>query len=227
MLPPDGWQYKQVARSRLQSLLDEVSIEELIRDVLAGSELCHVDAAEPCDEAKRDKVIAHRVSFQLQPSDSSARVGIDCLLNGGYGLRARHCHSPEEGSRANAIVCREITEAIRNLNIRLANDVSGKDLETLAQAIAISLRHPSAKVWFDAATDKRAATADDGEVSSAIWDRMRREPKLIEAAIPCLSQGQIAFSLAKGRTVPLPAALDINGAFIRLDGTEYVAKSKR
>lgn len=205
--PPDGWHYSDLTPSRRQSLLEQIPLERLISDLLPHTDLCRVDVCEPCDEAKLDKVIANRVSFQLQPNTSSAHDALDRLLNGAFGLRARYCLLPEEGSRATGFVCSAIVAAILERKIEPASGVSNRQVMALAQAMVHSLRLPSAKVWFDPPTDKRAAVFDDGQVRSAIWDRSRRQPALVEAALSGLSPQQIGASLAKGRTVPLPALL--------------------
>ncbi len=227
MLPPDGWQYSDLTPSRHQTLQEQLPLECLIGDMLAHSALCGVDVCEPCDEAKLEKVFANRVSFQLQPNTSSAHDALDRLLNGAFGLRARYCLSPEEGSCATAFVCGAIADAILERKIGLVRGVSNLQLTALAQAMVHSLLRPSAKVWFDPPTDKRAAALDDGHVLSAIWDRSRRQPPLVEAALADLSPQQIEASLAKGRTVPLPALLDVKGAFVTAEGSEYIPRSKR
>lgn len=227
MLPPDGWRYTHLAESRLHILVEQLSLERLIGDVLAHSDLCGVDVREPCDEAKRDKVIANRVVFRLQPRNRSACDALDRLLNGAFGLRARYCLSPEEGSHATGFVCREIAGAIVERNIGVASGVPKEQIAALTQAVGYSLCQPSAKVWFDGPVDKCAADLNDGHLFSAIWDQSRREPALVEAALPCLSPQQIGASLAKGRTVPMPTALDVKGGFATAEGTEYVPRSKR
>jgi hypothetical protein len=182
---------------------------------------------EPCDEAKLDKVIADRVSFHLQPNSPNAHDALDGLLNGAFGLRARYCLSPEQGSRATAFVCNAIAAAVLERKIGYVSGESNPQLTALAQAIVRSLLRPSAKVWFDPFTDKRAAILDEGHVLSAIWDRSRRQPALVEAALSDLSPQQIEASLAKGRTVPRPALLDVKGAFVTAEGSEYIPRSKR
>lgn len=227
MLPPDGWQYSHLAPSRRQSLLEQLPLERLISDVLAHSDLCGVEPHESCDEAKLDKVAASRVNFQLQPNTSSAHDALDRLLNGAFGLRARYCLSPEEGSCATAFVCSSIADAILERKIGLVSGVSNPQVTALGQAMVHSLARPSAKVWFDPPTDKRAAALDDGHVLSAIWNRSRHQPTLVEVALAHLSRQQIEASLAKGQTVPLPALQDVKGAFVTAEGSEYVPRSKR
>ena len=227
MLPPDGWQYSHLAPGRRQGLLEQFPLERLISDVIAHSDLCGVNLCECCDEAKLERVVANRVSFQLQPNTPSAHDALDRLLNGAFGLRARYCLSPEEGSCATAIVCSAIATAISELEIGSVSGVSSPQVTALGQAMVHSLSWASAKVWFDPPTDKRAAAPDDGNVLSATWDRSRREPALVEAALADLSPQQIEASLAKGRTVPLPTLLDVKGAFVTAQGSEYVPRSKR
>ena len=131
------------------------------------------------------------------------------------------------GQLCDRFVCSAIADAILQRKIGLASGVSNQQVTALTQAMVHSLSWPSAKVWFDPPTDKRAAGLDDGHVLSAIWDRSRRQPALVEAALADLSPQQIEASLAKGRTVPLPALLDVKGAFVTAEGTEYVPRSKR
>jgi hypothetical protein len=199
----------------------------LVGDLLAHSDLCGIEVREPCDEAKLEKVVANRVSFQLQPRSANGRDALDRLLNGASGLRARYCLSAEEGRRANAFVCREVADAIRDWRIAFASGVSNDEAAALTQAMRSSLNKPSAKVWFDRPTDKRAAAFSDGRVSSEIWDQSRRQPELVRSALPSLSPQQIEVSMAKGGTVPLPGFLNIKGAFVTAEGAEYVPASKR
>lgn len=220
MLPPPAWLYTDLTHCRRQTLEKQLPLGRLVGDLLAHSDLCGIEVREPCDEAKLDKVVANRVSFQLQPRTAKARDALDRLLNGAFGLRARYCVSSEEGSRATAFVCREVAGAIRERRIGLANGVSNDEVTALTQVMAPSLNQPSAKVWFDPPTDKRASTVDDGHVFSAIWDQSRRQPEFVQTALPGLSPQQIEVSMAKGRTVPLPAFLDIKGAFVTAEGTE-------
>lgn len=227
MLPPHGWRYTGLTHSRRQTLEEPAPLGYLVGALLALSDLGGIDVRERCDEAKLEKVAANRVGFQLRPRTSNAREALDRLLNGDYGLRARYCVSPEEGSRATAFVCREIAVAIRERSIGLASGVSNDDVKALTKAMEPSLNEPSAKAWFDPPTDKRAVTLDDGQVFSAVWDRSRRLPEAVQSALPGLSPQQITVLLAKGQGVPLPAFLDIKGAFVTAEGLAYVPASKR
>lgn len=204
-----------------------ISLEQMVVELLANSELRNVEPQEPCEEAKLDKLVANRVAFQLYPRTPSAHDAVDRMLNGPFGLRACYCISPERGSSATAHVCREITDAIRESRIGLASSVSNKEIVKLTQLIEPSLCLPSAKVWFDPPTDKRAKSLEDGCVTAATWDKSRRQPQLVRTALPSLSPQQIEFSMMKGDTVPTPAFLDIKGAFVTHEGIEYVAVNKR
>lgn len=227
ILPPRAWRYTALTHSRREALEEPLSLGHLVSALLAHSTLSGIDVRERCDEAKLQRVVANRVGFQVRPTTNNARDALDRLLNGAYGLRASYCVSPEEGIRATTFVCREIAVAIRKRSIGLASGVSNDDVAALNQAMKPSLTHPSAKAWFDPPTDKRAVTLDDGHLSSAVWDRSRHLPEVVQTALPDLSPQQITVALAKGQSVPLPAFLDIKGAFVTGGGTEYVPESKR
>ena len=205
----------------------KTSLDELVAEVLAGMVIGDIALKEPCDEAKREKLIAHRISFVLRPVNETASRAADRLLNGAYGLRAHYCNSSEEGTEANGAICRALAEAIQKGTIRTDGDISGQQVTAHADAIGESLTKSSAKVWFDAPTDRRAARFDDGEVLSDVWAQSRKDPKRVESALPKMSPQQIGVSLAKGPSVPQPIALDVKAAFIAPNGMEYVPASKK
>jgi hypothetical protein len=227
MLPPQGWQYQLVDRSRSELLMRMASLDQLVAEVLAGVVIEDIRLKEPCDEAKREKRIAHRVTFSLRPINETASDAADRLLNGAFGLRAHYCCSPEEGSSANSAVCRSLADAIRTRSVRSNGTIPGEQLHLLADALGESLLSSSAKVWFDPATDKRPGRFEDGEVFSDVWAQSRVDRKRVQSALPELSAQQIEASLSKGRSVPRPLALDVKAAFIGPDGLEYIPASKR
>lgn len=227
MLPSRGWQYQHVDRSRSKLLMRAGSVDQLAAEVLAGVFIDDIRLREPCDEAKREKVIAHRVTFSLRPISEAASEAADRLLNGAHGLRAHYCYSPEEGSDANRAVCRSIMDAIQARTITSIRTITEQEYRALVDALGESLALSSAKVWFDPATDKRAVKLEDGEVVSDLWRQSRADPKGVEFALPGLSAQQIEASVAKGRSVPRPLALDVKAAFTEPDGAEYIPASKR
>jgi hypothetical protein len=227
MLPPHGWQYQQIDKGRSELLLQMASLDQLVAGVLAGVVIEDIRLKEPCDEAKRERRIAHRVTFSLRPTNEAAADAADRLLNGAFGLRAYYCCSPEEGSNANSVVCLSLADAIRARNVRSNGMIPGEQLHLLADALGESLCASSAKVWFDPLTDKRPGTFEDGEVSSDVWAQSRMDQKRVQSALPELSAQQVEASLAKGRRVPRPLALDVKAAFIGPDGVEYIPASKR
>jgi hypothetical protein len=227
MLPPPGWRYQHIDRSRSELLTRTASLEHLAAEVLAGVVIDDIRLREPCDEAKREKLIAHRVSFSLRPVNEAASEAADRLLNGAYGLRAHYCYSPEEGSNANRSVCLSLVDALQGRTIRWNSTIPEQEYDALLDALGESLAKSSAKIWFDPPTDKRPPRFEDGEIISDIWDQSRVDRKRVELALPELSAQQIEASLAKGRSAPRPLALDVKAAFTGLDGVEYIPASKK
>jgi hypothetical protein len=222
-----GWHYKNIDQARSELLMREATIDLLVVDVLEGVVIEGIDLKEPCNEAKRAGVVASRISFRLRPVSEAASDALDRLLNGSYGLRARYCHSPEDGSNANSVVCRALAQTIRARSIGLHSSVPEQQLLLLSDVLGESFAKPSAKIWFDAPTDKRPTTVDDGEVFSDIWNQSRSDPKRVESALPELSPQQVQMSLSKGRSVPRPLAVDIKATFTEPNGVEYVTVGKR
>jgi hypothetical protein len=227
MLPPRGWQYQHIDRSRSELLMRTASLEQLAAEVFAGVVIDDIRLREPCDEAKREKLIAHRVTFSLRPVNEAASEAADRLLNGAYGLRAHYCYSPEEGSNANRTVCHSLVDAIQARTIRSNSTIPGQEYRALLDALGGSLAKSSAKIWFDPPTDKRPPKLEDGEIVSDIWGQSRVDRKRVELALPELSAQQIEASLAKGRSVPRPLALDVKAAFTGPGGVEYIPVSKK
>jgi hypothetical protein len=227
MLPPNGWHYGGLTVSRSNSLTRKTSIDQLVADILAGAVVDNIKLKDRCDEAKREKLTAHRVSFGLRPTNEYAAEAMDQLLNGAFGLRARYCSSPEEGSIANASVCRAIAKAILAQQIGAGDDISERALFIMPNALGESLAKSSAKVWFDAPTDKRGVESEDGEVFSEVWKQSRIDQERLTSMLPDLSPQQLKASLVKGLSVPRPLSLDVKAAFTERNGKEYVQGSKR
>jgi len=177
MLPPHGWQYQRMDKSRSELLMRVASLDQLVAEILAGGIIEEIRLKELCDEAKREGRIAHRVTFSLRPINEAACVAADRLLNGAFGLRAHYCCSPEEGSNATSVVCRSLSDAVLTRSAGSSCQISGEQLHPLADALGESLLKSSAKVWFDPPTDKRPGRFEDGEVFSDVWARSRVDRK--------------------------------------------------
>lgn len=226
ILPPRGWQYRRMDERRAEMLMRKNSLGQLVAEIVAGVVLGDILLKEPCGEAKRQRRIAHRVSFVLHPLNEAGVTAADRLLNGAYGLRAHYCNSPDEGAMANQVVCEALANAIQKRTIR-TNPESAQHLDALIDTVGDSLAKLSAKLWFDVLTDKRPPSTEDGEVLSETWAQSRQDPEAVKRALSELSPQQIEWSLAKGWSVPRPWALDVKAAFTEPNGMEYLPLSKK
>jgi len=207
--------------SRQAHLLQRVTLANQVTDVIRACRITKFDLRDPCDECRVNRLPpAHRVTLELGASAPSNRRAFDRLLNGAYGLRARYALSPAYGQEASAQVCRGIWDAIAGGLLRAQCD--------LVEGHA-SLCETSAKIWFDSTVDKADANADLVTVTCERWrDSCSTDVNILLSQFEgSLDLQGIEYRMRKGRTAPTPMRLDVKGAFVRNDGREYVAISKR
>lgn len=219
------WRYRRLGNERLELLSKQVSIGFLVDLLLANSRLAELDPEERCEE--RAGRGSRRVKFALLPEGSTATDALDQLLNGAFGLRATYAASAELGASANQEICRSVASAFLENRIRTSEPL--RLLEILHSAIACSLSFPTAKVWFDAVTDRSSASVllEQGEVECSAWKPVPDDETEALALQLGIGVQQLEETASKGRSVPRPRALDVKGAFIFANGDEYQAQSKR
>lgn len=221
-LPPPGWRYENMLASRQAHLFQRVGLMDQVADVIRVCRITKFEPRDPCDECKPNRLPpAHRVALELGAYAPSSRRAFDRLLNGAYGLRARYALSAAYGQEATAQACRAIWDAVARGQLRTECDLTLDN--------QVSLYKTSAKVWFGSVSDKAGVSVEHAAVTCECWEDSRAaDVNILRSKLEgSLDLQGIEYRLRKGSTAPIPMRLDVKGAFVCDDGTEYVAISKR
>jgi hypothetical protein len=221
-LPPPGWRYENMLASRQVHLFQRVGLVDQVTDVIRACRITKFEPRDPCDECKLNRLPpAHRVTLESGACAPSSRRAFDRLLNGAYGLRARYALSAAYGQEATAQACRAIWDAVTRGQLRTECGLVLDHPDSLCKT--------SAKVWFDSTVDKAAVHVEHAAVTCECWaDSRAMDANILRSKFEgSLDLPGIQYRLRKGCTAPIPTRLDVKGAFVCDDGTEYVAISKR
>ena len=205
------WRYtRHVDPVRQEQLQAATSFEELLgilREQLSTA--CRYEAG--CDDELRSRG-CRRAVFTAHSLDPESNA-LDLFFNSPVGYRAQYYVSVIEGERANAV-------AIAALRPRLLDAARQADLGDLTLQLAdASLSYKSAKIWIN--TDALQDVTIDGAIEAPTWQ--------IEAdgrgSQPC-DRARVA-SAAAGLLAPIPAYLEIFGAWLDRNDQEYVMQKKQ
>ena len=177
---------------------------------------------DPCDECKPNRLPpAHRVALELGGVCApSSRRAFDRLLNGAYGLRARYALSAAYGQEATAQACRAIWDAVARGQLRTECDLTLDN--------QVSLYKTSAKVWFGSVSDKAGVSVEHAAVTCECWEDSRAaDVNILRSKLEGSLDLQGINIGCERVALRIPMRLDVKGAFVCDDGTEYVAISKR
>jgi hypothetical protein len=201
------WDTSQLPGNR-QAYLTAVSFEEIVSRVVEEAQVV------------RGVVEPYRMPVRGEPKEARQIVFLfriraetcDILYNAPDGLRARYWQSPDHGSSANssligALLVKLLTAAERN-----PPSCDTKITPMTPDDVRASLRAPSAKVWPRERDDQKTSLLVDQELIVPRWQENERHAEI---------------NKGMWRRTPTGGDLEIKGALLGSDGTEYVPDGKR
>lgn len=209
MRPPQKaeWDTSQLSpeRSHLNSGL---SFEEIASRVAATAEVFRVGIKLYETPARGEPKHARQVTFLLRANPQAC----DLLFNAPDGLRGRYWQSPDHGFLATKHLIGELIPALKAFAEAeppaLCPDAAGM---TIADIVA-SLAAPSAKIWPREFDDDRNWLLKADNLAIPRWAGSEKQAEI--------NQGL-------WRQSQVTDQLDIKGAILGADGTEYIPAHKR
>jgi hypothetical protein len=206
---PAEWDTSRLPDSRRAYLDSDRSFEEITSRVLSVVQIIRVGI-------KPYKTPAHGEAKDARQAIFLIRVGeeiCDLLYNAPDGLRGRYWQSPDHGFEAT-------THLIATLSWKLiafadANPPSpiGKAAPMTSKDIATSLAAPSAKIW--------PRERNDNETLFLLPEHQLLVPRWVE------NEQHAIINKGEWRKTPTGGDLEIKGALLAPDTTEYLPEGKR
>ena len=207
---PTEWDTSQLPNGRRTYLDSGMSFEEMVARLLGEttvirSTICPYES--PASDEPKQARKARQIIFLIQGGHETC----DLLYNAPDGLRGRYWQSPDHGSAATRHLINTLAPTLAAFAERTPPAATGKAAPMTIDDIRASLNAPSAKVWP--------------------WEGEQRERLLIEhqLMVPRWRESEAHAQVNKRmwRRNPSGPELEIKGALIGPDRTEYIPEGKR
>jgi len=206
---PTEWGTSLLPNERRAYLDSGMSFEEMVARLLGETQvvrstICPYEQPAP-GEAKQARE-ARQITFLIQAGPETC----DLLYNAPDGLRGRYWQSPDHGSAATRHLINSLAPTLAAFAEQTSPASTGKAASMTVDDIRASLDAPSAKVWPWEGDHK---------------DRLKVDHQLM---VPRWREAEErAPSKDMWRRNPTGRELEIKGAIIGLDRTEYIPEGKR
>jgi hypothetical protein len=204
---PSEWDTSRLPGSRRAYLDSGLSFEQIVARAHAEMHVVHFKLKPYKDPGIGEARDARQVIFLFRISLETC----DLLYNAADGLRGRYWQSPDHGFCATRHLLSAMTSVF--LDFAKRNDPVGKcrAADMTAHDMRASLEAPSAKVWPRERSENGDSLFESHDLIVRRWDAN-------DLASP--SQGM-------WRRTPTSGELEVKGAILGLDATEYLPEGKR
>lgn len=206
---PTEWHTSQLPDSRRTHLDSGLSFEEIANRILAEMRIIHGEI-EPYETPApgEPKKGVRQVIFLICVGDDTC----DLLYNAPDGLRGRYWQSPDHGFGATKHLIGRLLPPLVSFAAQTPPTCNGSAVPMTLDDIRASLESPSAKIWPRERDDNGDTLLVDHQLSVPRW----------------IANEQHA-SINKGawRRTPKGGELEIKGALLGPDRTEYIPEYKR
>ncbi len=205
---PAEWDTSQLSLDRRAYLDDGLSFEEIVAGLFTEMQVTCATIQPYRTPAASEPRDARQVVFVF----STSKEACDLLYNAADGLRARYWQSPDHGFEATRHLIDRLLPALISFVDHNPPIPIGRVTSMTSRDIQASLEAPSAKVW------PRERDDDD--------NLLFVEHQLV---VPRWLENEQYASINKGmwRRTPNGGELEIKGAILGKDGTEYLPEGKR
>jgi hypothetical protein len=199
---PGEWNTSQLPGDRRAYLDSGLSFEELASRLITERQVMHVKLKRYQDPAPGEPKDAQQVVFLIRVGDETC----DVLYNAPDGLRGRYWQSPDHGFMATRHLIGRLLPA-QNPPTPI-----GKTAPMFAKDIRASLEAPSAKIWPRERDDNGISLFADRQLMVPRWHGNEQHG---------------SFNKGMWRQTPRGGELEIKGAILGPDTTEYIPEGKR
>jgi hypothetical protein len=205
---PAEWNTSQLPGNRRAYLESGILFEDLASRLITESHVMHVKLKRYRDPAPGEPKDARQVVFLIRVGDETT---LDLLYNAPDGLRGRYWQSPDHGFMATRHLIGKLLPALISFADENPPTPIGKAAPMAAKDIGASLEAPSAKVWPQERDDNGAWLFAADQLMVTRW----RENE------------DHAPTKDMWRQTPRGGELEIKGALLGPDTTEYIPEGKR
>jgi hypothetical protein len=205
---PNEWNTSQIPNNRRIYLDSGLSFEEITSRVLDETGVIHSEIKSYEAPARGEPRDAQQVIFLISVGDETC----DLFYNAPDGLRGRYWQSPDHGCRATGHLIAGLVPTLISFAERVPPSCRGRATPMTSDDIRASLQAPSAKIWpRERADDKNSLLVDD-----LLMVQRWVENELLATVNKCM-----------WRLTPRGGELEIKGAILGRDKTEYLPEGKR
>jgi hypothetical protein len=206
------WNASQAPPHRRAYLESELSFEEIAARIANECEITGV-LIEPYDApAPGEPKNARQVVFRFRVSHEAC----DLFFNAPDGLRGRYWQSPDHGLAATRHLIDGLSAKLSSYATRNPPTPLGKAAPMAIEGIAASLSAPSAKIWLRERDDKNEFQLLELPPENQLIVRRWLE-----------NESQAPINKGMWRRTPKGGEMEVKGAILGVDGTEYVPEGKR
>lgn len=205
---PTEWNTAQLSGNRRTYLDSGLSFEEVASQILTEMQIIR-GAIEPYrTPAPGEPKDAQQVIFLICVGDET----LDLLYNAPDGLRGRYWQSPDHGFGATRHLIGRLLPTLISFAEQIPPTCNGRATPMASEDIRASLDAPSAKIWPRERDDNGTSLLADDLLFVPRWHANEKHA-----------------SINKGmwRLTPSGGELEIKGALLGPDTTEYVPEGKR
>jgi hypothetical protein len=205
---PTEWNTSQLPSDRRMYLDSGLSFEEITARVLNETRVIH-SAIEPYrTPATGEPKEPRQILFLICVADETC----DLLYNAPDGLRGRYWQSPDHGFGATSHLIGRLLPTLISSGEQPPPSCSGKVTPMTVEDIRASLKAPSAKIWPRERDDNGNSLLVHNQLMVPRWHENER---------------QASINNGMWRFTPKGGELEIKGAILGPDATEYLPSGKR
>jgi hypothetical protein len=205
---PTKWDTSQLPTNRRSYLDSDLSFQEIADRVLTEMQIIRVNIEPYKTPARGEPKDARQVAFLVGIGEETS----DLLYNARDGLRGRYWQSPDHGFEATKHLIVGLLPNLTSFAARNPPTASGKAAPMASEDIAASLEAPSAKIWPRERDDNGTSLLVEHELVVSRWES---------------NEQHASTNRGMWRRTPRGGEMEIKGALLGADRTEYLPEGKR
>lgn len=206
---PAEWDLSQLPAQRRGYLESGLSFEQIAARIVAELHIIHAAIVPYKTPARDEPKDARQIIFLIQVSEEVC----DFLYNAPDGLRGRYWQSPDHGFAATGHLIRLLSPALLSFAEQNQPPPSAKAAPMNLRDIRASLEAPSAKIWPRERDNNRELLFTGQHLGVPRWAKNEEHAEI---------------NRGEWRKTPIGGSeLEIKGALLGADGSEYLPEGKR